>query len=275
MTTKPEFVKKILYSTEFSDHAKHVLRYAVELAKTFEATLLVMHGFGKPDVRITGEDKQEKARKVIQRLEEFVEKNVPDHKLMNIELVAEYGYPADSVLEASEKHDADLIVLGMQGSNKAMERQVGSTAREIIRRSEDRMIMAIPATARYEGFHNLAFATSFEFRDFRALKVIKEIADLFESQIHIVYVVERPGQKEMARQDLETLTSLFRDVERMEFRLLEGDIRSELEAYVSDEKIAMLGMMSHRKGFWKWLTEGSVTREMVGELHVPLLIFRD
>lgn len=268
-------MKKILYSTEFSDHAGHVLRYGVELAKAFDATLLVMHGFGKPDVRITGEDKQEKARKVIQRLEEFVQKHVPESESMNIELVAEYGYPADAVLEAARKHDADLIVLGMQGSNKAMERQVGSTAREIIRRSEDRMIMAIPSTARYEGFQNLAFATSFEFRDFRALKTIKEIADIFQSNIHVVHVVERPAAKEDARQDLDTLISLFQDVERMDFYLLEGEIRPELEAYVSDKKIAILGMMSHRKGFWKWLTEGSVTREMVGELHVPLLIFRD
>ena len=43
-------MKKILFPTEFSEHAPEVLKYASELAYQFDAQLIVMHVFYNPKV---------------------------------------------------------------------------------------------------------------------------------------------------------------------------------------------------------------------------------
>lgn len=268
-------MNKILFSTEFSDHAKHVFRYATELASALDAPLALVHGFGKPDVRAQGEDKQAKARHVINRLEKFARENKSDELDLDIELIAEYGYPADAVLEAARKHGASLIVVGMTGSSKPSERQIGSTTREIMRRVEKRAVLAVPSTARFEGLKQIAFTTNFEFRDLKALRMLHDAAQVFGSQITVLHVLEPGDDRQEAEANLDTLRGLFASMEHIDFLMLEGEVKAKVEAYIADNDVDLLAMVSHRRGFMHRILEGSVSRDMVGEIGVPLLVFRD
>jgi nucleotide-binding universal stress UspA family protein len=136
-----EFIKNILWATDFSDEGQAALAYAQTFARAFGAEITALNV--TPDfslalyneypaliqeiIRRTDDMKQEAQA----RLEDAGKKNGISFKKA---LVAQ-GAPANKILETAEAEKADLIVMGKTGESQLGNPLVGSVANHVLRHS--------------------------------------------------------------------------------------------------------------------------------------------
>jgi nucleotide-binding universal stress UspA family protein len=152
-------IKRILYATDLSGNAVHAFRYAAYLAKQVDAEIIIFHIVEKPtaealltlqaylDKKDRFKFQTERIEQVIveieQRLEKFCETELTDdpdcqRRISRVEV--REGYPAEEILDKSERWDCDLIVMGSH--EKSLSHTfLGSVAKRVLRRSRIPMVV--------------------------------------------------------------------------------------------------------------------------------------
>jgi len=133
-------VDKILYPTDFSDPSIHALQYAVEMAKKYDAELVLLHvlldesqmvSFYLPQLTVKNlsKDMEDGARA---KMEEFIrETNVLDGVDHSCEMVK--GIADDEIVKYANENDIDMIVIGTHGRTGFEHVIFGSTAEKVVR----------------------------------------------------------------------------------------------------------------------------------------------
>lgn len=152
-------IKRILYATDLSSNAVHAFRYAVYVAKQVDAEIVIFHVVEKPsaDALLTLQayvDKNDRSKlhterieqvvaEIKQRLEKFCETELEgdrdcQQRIARIEV--HEGYPAEEILDKSERWGCDLIVMGSH--EKSLSHTfLGSVAKRVLRRSRIPMVI--------------------------------------------------------------------------------------------------------------------------------------
>lgn len=136
-------IKKILCPLDLTGYSKDVAAYAADIAKTFEAEVVVMNviPFMEDEIYV-------RVRDAHRTLREFAEKlTLSSEELLNdimrecfadikvTQKITE-GDPAKEILNMSNEIGADLIIMGTHGK-KGMDRLLfGSVAEKVVRNSE-------------------------------------------------------------------------------------------------------------------------------------------
>lgn len=146
-------IKRILYATDFTDHADHVFGHCASLADHVGAKITVLHVIESSTdytfdlsaylseekwSEIRRSQEQEARDYVDQRLKRFrSEARRADGSLeLEIEdVVVTAGNPADEIVQRTENGDFDLVVMGSHGHRTLAETFIGSTVRRVVRRS--------------------------------------------------------------------------------------------------------------------------------------------
>jgi nucleotide-binding universal stress UspA family protein len=155
-------VKKILYLTDLSKNSAYVFRYAIQLAKTFDAKITILHVVKsiEPAMEIPllihiGEDAyqtliKEKEQEIIagikSRLQAFTEKELHDDPkgASRVSAILVYeGDPVAEILEMADKLESDLLVMGDHSKSTLAYTFLGSTAEKVLRRIR-RPVLVVP-----------------------------------------------------------------------------------------------------------------------------------
>jgi nucleotide-binding universal stress UspA family protein len=131
--------RRILYATDLSDSASAGMAYAVELARTADAQLTVLHVADDLDIALWGgaiagylEDGRARLVQDLQRkLTEFVTREKPVD--MEVEALVLEGKPYERILSFAEDRAMDMIVLNLQSKNRIDRALLGATAERVIR----------------------------------------------------------------------------------------------------------------------------------------------
>ncbi len=133
--------ERILFPTDFSEGALHTLSYAVDMAKSCNARLYLLHviydvasasGLYVPHVSFDQmyKDMEKGAQK---ELEKFGCEELKD--LKNVEFTVLRGIPYEVILKFAQEKNIDIIVIGTHG-RKGLDRFLfGSTAEKVVRYS--------------------------------------------------------------------------------------------------------------------------------------------
>lgn len=270
-------MKKILFPTEFSNHAPAVFTYAVELAYFFKAKLVMMHAFGKPEVRVTSQKSlTDKADAVVDKLIELAENHIPEQykNEITIDDHAKVGFPADSILEVALEEEADLIVMGMTGKTNALETIFGSTAQAVLSRA-DCQVLVIPEKAKFEGIDNIAFTTNFEFMDFEAIHYLKKWGEAFDAPVHCLHIVEKNENESVALKKMMVISETFKNDPMVECDIRKGDFVLGIEKFARSKKADIVAMLSHKRNFIARITESSTVKGIAKRINLPLLVIKD
>ncbi|MBL3715266.1 MULTISPECIES: universal stress protein [Lactococcus] len=125
--------KNIMVAVDGSEQSDKAVREAVKIAKENETSLLVLHV--KDDIRLYGstygaplilENLEEQARAIIDRAADIIKKQV-EFKTYRVE-----GSPKKEIIDFSQEHDVDLIVIGVTGKGAFDRLLVGSTTAYVI-----------------------------------------------------------------------------------------------------------------------------------------------
>jgi len=149
-------IRKILYATDLSEPAKHAMSYALSLARSYEADLMLLHvipdwarnvslGSGLDFATIYDEDtwlkiKDDVLKTSIKHARERIESAYMQYKLdleatgIATSVHVQTGHPASTILKFA--NEVDLIVMGTYGHSKLGSLFVGSVAQGVIAKSK-------------------------------------------------------------------------------------------------------------------------------------------
>ena len=137
--------KKILVATGFSQYTEDLLKYAVGIAQSMNAELMIASIINKRDIDAVGtiaamgyevdgenyvaglkEERQQELDHILKKVGQSPEK---------IRTVFKTGNPSDELLKIAVKENVDLIIMGIKGRTDLEYFFVGSVAEKIFRRS--------------------------------------------------------------------------------------------------------------------------------------------
>jgi nucleotide-binding universal stress UspA family protein len=265
-------MKNILFPTDFSDHATHAFPYALLLARRFGSKITVLHVFGKPETPI-GMTNEEKADRVAQKLLSFVKENTrPGDRNIQINYVAEVGYAAESIVKVALDVEADLIALGTSGHSNSL---FGTTAINVLERADCPVLVVPPNEKHPPNISRILFTTDFEFRDLLGINALKRWCQFFDATMDVVHVLEKGNDELAAKINLAALQEVYDEEINTSFQLLVGSVREELEAYIENQGIDLLAMITHKRDFMGRLLDISVTKNVARHVHIPMLVMKD
>ncbi|HEY6270829.1 MAG TPA: universal stress protein [Terriglobales bacterium] len=123
----PVQLRKILFCTDFSDHAHRALSYALSLAMEYNAELTLLHVLD--DVG-TAQVLQEGTNAALQELEKPVP---PDARnWCSIQAMVRVGRPYQEIVQLALELQADLIIMGARGRGALDLALFGSTTHRVL-----------------------------------------------------------------------------------------------------------------------------------------------
>ena len=157
----PEY-KKILVATDLTPNAEFAFRHAVAIARCHGGEMTLLHVLPKVDQAVLNyvstvmgtekladfeiQHEGEVAEDIRQRIADFAKDELSDHpedlkRVVGIEV--HHGDAVAMILEASDRLDVDLIVLGSHGKGKMTYAFLGSVAEKLLRKSK-RPVTVVP-----------------------------------------------------------------------------------------------------------------------------------
>ena len=130
-------LKNIVLPTDFSEPTLAATRYAVTLAKRFDATLHLLHVIEDPlTLAPIFESVPLPPRLSVEtyaqdRLENWIP--TVDRDDLKLELHWLHGHPFSRIIEFAEDHRMDLIVMGTHGRSLVSQAILGSVAEKVVR----------------------------------------------------------------------------------------------------------------------------------------------
>jgi nucleotide-binding universal stress UspA family protein len=139
-------MRSIVCGVDFSSGSKKALRAAVDLARTNHSALTVL--FPEEPMLVAaahaaGDTRAAKATTTA-ALERFIARTTRMEPPDNVHAIVTEGTPADEILEAARREDADLIVVGTRGAGNIARLLLGSTAQRVLRRARV-PVLAVPS----------------------------------------------------------------------------------------------------------------------------------
>ena len=132
-------IKSILFPTDFSEYSNHALKYAVALAESFKAKLVVLHvcehpiagsgieayHFAIPEYVLDLEQRERKALDVL--VGQLCDKH------LDIESVFIIGRAYHEIVKTAKEREVDVITMATHGSKGISHLVFGSTAEKVVR----------------------------------------------------------------------------------------------------------------------------------------------
>lgn len=183
-------IKNILFPTDFSENTENALTFALEIARTYNATLHIMHSIEEPydfapmikDIR---ETLDQRVKLLFDRLKNSIKED-EKYSSLDIKTYMQTGRAQFTILEESRERDIDLVVMGTKGRTGLEKFFFGSSTAEVIQHSHV-PVLAVPKEAEYDGFKQIVFTTDYQDGDIEALKYTTDFADLFGSKIKVFH----------------------------------------------------------------------------------------
>jgi len=289
----------ILCATDFSEFTETVVAYGVAMAGRFDATLSICHVIDLPTISAYGEavfDPLEYQQRFMDTARHEIN-NLLNDAPVDYQALVTLGNTSDEIARQAHDHGVDLVITATHGRSGLKRFFLGSVTERlmrvlpcpllILRGSEER---ADPYTPRQFPFKKILVGCDFSTDANLALEYSLSMAQEFESELHLVHVIEPSGYKnlfklpqgsgEKIKQDLydmikEKLNSLVPedalDWIRLDTRLLAGKPYAELVRYarMNDIDLIALGIRGH--GMVEELLVGSTTDRVIRQSPCPVL----
>lgn len=134
-------IKKVLVPVDFSDYSKSSLRYAVNLAKHFNAEILLIYvvepmvyppDFSMGQIAIPSVD-IEMDKRASEELSNLAKKEIPQD--IKSKMIVKTGKPFVEIVETASEEDIDLIIIATHGHTGIEHVLFGSTAEKVVRKA--------------------------------------------------------------------------------------------------------------------------------------------
>jgi universal stress protein A len=132
-------LQRILVPTDFSRESAKAMRYAVSLARQFDASITLVHvvepSYGPADIGNAPFNRRATEKQRLSRAKEKL--GVLGHRILGpcriVETAVRNGLAFFEITEAAKALNADLIIIGTHGYSGVTRAIMGSTAEKVVR----------------------------------------------------------------------------------------------------------------------------------------------
>jgi nucleotide-binding universal stress UspA family protein len=274
-------MRTIVVPTDFSAIATNALHYAIEMANSVKAHLLLLHVYqvpvsytDAPIVLVSVDELRHAAEKRMDQLKELTRKILlPEQKVYS---ETRLGNVTDELEAICEKIRPFAVVMGTKGAS-GFERVVfGSNTLSAIRHLHVPVICVPPGKSFGKGIKKIGFACDCkEVVATTPTRIIRDLVKNFEAELHVLNVnTDGANQDEKPEQTvlLETLLSDLRPI----YHFLEhADIEDAINEFAEKNNLDLIISIPKQHKLIDKLFRKSSTRQLVYQSHVPVMCIHE
>ena len=276
-------MKKIIIPVDFSDHSEYALKTAAKLAKKHDAELLVLHMLEMSDIMLTTSEEFQSQKAAFflqiaeQKLEGFLKKDYLND--LKVTSIIKHFKVFSEVNDVALKNDADLIVMGSQGSSGMAEFFVGSNTERVVRNANI-PVLVVKNNVSDVNFNVVAFACSFSEETIKPYLNAVKMFDKIDAKFYLVHV-NLPNDRFMSSLEIEQkavnfFTKAERNLTKMKDVYYVCDYTVEEGVLNCANKIGadLIIVPTHgRKGLAHFF-EGSIGEDVANHSTLPVMTFK-
>ncbi|MGB0931198.1 MAG: universal stress protein [Chitinophagales bacterium] len=283
-------MNKILVPSDFSENAVNAFKYALHIAAKQDATITTFHVYSLSISSLEMGTPPELMQSILENQETREEEHYKEftaklHKEATAENLTQVvvnhklteGLVVDEIVQEAKDAAPDLIVLGTDGVDNLVDKLFGTTTSNVIEEVEC-AVLTVPADAKFNGIHRIAYASDFNKADVETLKEILAFAALFNATVHVVHVSEEGAPTDEDQRRMEELEEQFiknEEAGKIVFDLIRADeVLEGLSKYLEAEAIDMLVMFKEKESFWERMFSPSLTKKIALYGKKPLLVLK-
>ena len=276
-------MKKILVTTDFSDHSKAGLQFAAQLASQnkYALTFINVHHLQTPSawdsVRMD-QYQQEQKKQIMAQLVPFVEKIYEDLNIqpVDIECVVEISIlPNACIIEYAEKHHYDYICISTRGAG-IMKRILGTITANVINHSKV-PVLVVPYDCQIFEIKSILYASDLD--DYKnELGKVVSFAKPLNADLELLHFISNP----VAAEHWSTLETQIKKItdypvniyiveKKQNYNLLEA-IELQLKKMPFSPSLLVMFTGKTKNWFERTFYSGNSV-EYAFQTQVPLLIF--
>lgn len=290
-------LRRILVPVDFSELSIKAAHYALELARTLKAEVMLLNvwfnaanqGFVfnemfafQLNVEELLREQEQEAQAQIEDLATELRKRVRDEKMRGVKVDYDLvrGGPVESILAYVQDYQPGTLVMGTHGKRREGLTLLGSTTAKVIEKCPV-PVLAVPwgyDTANFNAPRHVAYLTRFDENDMQAIHRLVAFVRPFHVKVYCVHLhpedslkLDSLRMKKLKDHFAEAIT----DVE-IECGLIETEDAVEgLLDFVREKQIDVLALISRKRNIIEQLLKPSLTRKLLVGSDIPLLIFRE
>ena len=287
-------MKTILVPTDFSETANYALEVAVQLTKTHNSRLIVIHMLeipksNLPDVHLTndvhttdhrGQDQLPDAffyMKLAQKRFEEMAK-LPFLKGVDYEEAIQNHLDFKGIIDSAHKYNSDLIVMGSHGATGFKEVFVGSHTEKVVRTS-DVPVLVIKSKNENFNVNNFVFATNWETDNTQSIIDANKLAKQIGAKMTLLYV-NTPGHRFLTSKEIDEKFKVLLNNSQLNSNNIstavyaDRSIEEGVLNYCNESDVDLLGITTHgRKGLAHFFNH-SISEELANEADIPVVTFK-
>ncbi|MDH4219389.1 MAG: universal stress protein [Candidatus Aminicenantes bacterium] len=279
------FIKKILWTTDFSDEAQEALLYADAFAKTFKAKIVALHVV--PDISPALYDAGVAIKGELVRRVDHVKKRakakldaLKKDKALTFKTLVEEGNAAKKIIETAVRENVDLIVIGRRGLSAVEKLFIGSVTNQVLRNSPVPLLLTKKKRGKPR-FKKILVPTDFSEQEEKERDYAWRLAKGFDSEITLLHVFEL-HEYEFSPQALdEMFDTVMKKLKKRKKREKEDikvreDVHRAINAsigivdYADAHKIDMIVISTCVQSKLERFFLGSTTEKVISYSHIPV-----
>ena len=276
-------INKILVPLDFTEHSKGVLIQAIDIAQKARAELIVLHVHSRPTVsksleqyadmdliRAMEKSKLSRLKDKIKTKYDQILTETPGHENIKIKFLFEKGTVVDKILDVSEQHNVNLILMGTRGV-RGLQEFWGTKTAEICLKTKT-PVLVLPYNRMQEKPDKIAFAYDLKtIPNLQTLDLVKLFSALYQSEIHIITVYSQKYMNVEESDNLEKLRDHFKEYSPIVKTQYGGDAEKGIFNYLKENQIQLLVILHRHRSFLQDIFHESLTAKITYHSNIPVL----
>jgi nucleotide-binding universal stress UspA family protein len=272
-------MKTIIVPVDFSQQSQYALEVAASLARRHGSEIIVLHMLELNYAMISSSEAYHPEQTVFllkaaeKRLTEFLDKDYL--KGVTITPVIKHYKVFSEVNEISEKHNADLVVMGSHGTDGLQEIFIGSNAERVVRNSDVPVIVVKKRRPEFK-IDTFVFACDFKEENVGVFLKAKAFAEKLNATFKAVYI-NTPGDHFLSNGDMDQQISKFLDKAKTGMEVVkysDYSVERGVLNYCDSIQADLVGIPTHgRKGISHFFM-GSIGEDIANHSPIPVITFK-
>jgi nucleotide-binding universal stress UspA family protein len=272
-------MKKILVAVDFSDASQKAADYAAQLAKWYDASLVLIHAYYIPTpigdapgyMPLSIAEVQDENEGLLESETDRLE----DKFQVSAEGLVKMGTASGVIKETAEEIGADMVVMGMKGAGQTAG-IFGSTVTACIRKLKSPLLV-IPQEASFTPMKHITFAADFLGKtNVDRFNLLAAIVQRSGAELAIVHVQKNDQQMDAGEIAGKIKTEIDLDKLNHSFHtVINDDIEKGIIDFMEKNPTEMLVMVAHHHTIFERIFGSVHTNLIAYKSKVPLMVLHD
>lgn len=276
-------MKTLLVPTDFSQEAQDALKIAMDMAKTIDGRVILLHVVDAP---ATGQFSTQGSgsggnslddiftMKLIERMQSNLDEAASPYNTDILTTELALGDLYEEINKRVQNEAVDLVIMGTKGAVGFQEVMVGSNAEKVVRRSHCPVLTVKNGTVN-DHPKNIVFASDFSENYDKIAARLKEFQEHYNATLHLLFV-NTPNKFELSSKSNARMKEF---ISRYGFENCTANIYNHRDeedgilGYAEEFDMDLIAVATHSKKGLAHLLSGSIAEGVVNHSNKPVLTF--